>query len=293
MYEKLDVVSLTNFSFSCCNSDAVVESEDDTVRKSLRRLLNDDETSFRPPHDLNRLLNDKTQVFSYKKFLKRTEALLQSWTKTVLGAPALMEVYFPNEANKKKRDQETLKRLKVSRERLGDHVEDPLPEVAAAAARARRAHQSPSMDESSDDSYVVVEEPIRKRRGHMFDKKQSATRLTFNGDNGDSGDDDDEEVDDPGNEYPNDQSLLRSPKRHRSQLRASLSPGKKRKSQAKTYDGRRAWTDIETRAIREGIAEYGMGKWAMIKEHFDVILKDRTSGQIKVRFCYVFVLLYQ
>jgi len=57
--------------------------------------------------------------------------------------------------------------------------------------------------------------------------------------------------------------------------------GKQRKSQTKKYEGRRQWTEEEKNAIKEGIVQIGYGKWALIKEHFEPILNDRTSGQIK------------
>jgi hypothetical protein len=60
--------------------------------------------------------------------------------------------------------------------------------------------------------------------------------------------------------------------------------GKKlRKSQRKTYQGRRPWTQSESYAIKEGIAAFGWGKWAEIKDYYNAILRNRTSSQIKVR----------
>ena len=55
------------------------------------------------------------------------------------------------------------------------------------------------------------------------------------------------------------------------------------KSQTKKYEGRRVFSDEEKRAIREGVRELGVGKWAPIKEMYNVILQDRTSQQIKVQ----------
>jgi hypothetical protein len=53
------------------------------------------------------------------------------------------------------------------------------------------------------------------------------------------------------------------------------------KSQQKCYIGRRAWTNEEKRAIREGIKIFGKGQWSVIKNHFKEELADRTSSQIK------------
>ena len=61
-----------------------------------------------------------------------------------------------------------------------------------------------------------------------------------------------------------------------------LPSSKRRKSQRKSYKGRRVWTDEEKTAIKEGIKVQGKGKWADIKEAYAEILKDRTSQQIKV-----------
>jgi hypothetical protein len=245
----------------------ILEAEDESIRSTLKRLLTEDQSSFRSPHDISKLLNDPSQVFSYKKFLQRAGELLQLWVKTVLGKPLLYDFYFGDNAKDK------LQRLKESRERLGDHVEDPLPEIAEIAARARREHHSALMDDS-DDSDKTDDEHPRKRKGHMLDKKKSATRLGFD-DNGND-DDEDEEVEDP------DPPALRSPPPKRIFSPRTSPLKKQRKSQEKSYEGRRNWSDAEISALREGIAEYGLGKWALIKERYDTVLKDRTSGQIKV-----------
>lgn len=44
---------------------------------------------------------------------------------------------------------------------------------------------------------------------------------------------------------------------------------------------RRLFTDEEKQAIRDGINIYGVGKWADIKAHFAIVLRHRTSVQIK------------
>ena len=57
----------------------------------------------------------------------------------------------------------------------------------------------------------------------------------------------------------------------------------KRKSQQKKYEGRRQWLPEEAKAIKEGVRLYGIGHWAKIKNRYDYVLRNRTSGQIKVR----------
>jgi hypothetical protein len=71
------------------------------------------------------------------------------------------------------------------------------------------------------------------------------------------------------------------PKLHLSTTRKATPRRKKRLSQLKCYTGRRSWTDEEKGAIREGIQIFGIGHWAVIKNHFKKELVDRTSGQIK------------
>ena len=253
------------------DSDAILEAGDENVRKSLLRLLNPEQTRFRSPSDINRILNDPSSVFSFKKFLNRAEALIRSWVMTALGTPLLYDVYFEVD------DDEKVQRLQHSRKRLGDHVVDPLPEVVKAASKAKRGRKMTPVEES-DDSDDEEKKRTPKRRGRMLDKKKSAKRLDFDG----SGDED-EEIEDP--ENLDNRPALRSPdEQMRMYNHGKESPLKKkaRKSQEKTYEGRRVWNEAEVNAIKEGIEIYGNGKWAEIKDHFHVVLKDRTSGQIKV-----------
>ena len=50
--------------------------------------------------------------------------------------------------------------------------------------------------------------------------------------------------------------------------------------QKETYKGRRAWTDQELEAVKQGVRVLGPGKWAEIKRMYP-ILNDRTGVQIK------------
>ena len=168
---------------------------------------------------------------------------------------------------------------------MNDHVVDPLPRAAAIAEKARRLRKSTSLDDDEDDDDDNEDDEqseedaedrkkSRKRKGTYLEKKKSAKRLGFNSD------DEGEIVEDPDDQE--EKAVLKSPKKM-SKAAASPSPGRKlRKSQMKKYEGRRTWTDAEVGAIKQGIAEFGWGKWAQIKEHYKAILKDRTSGQIKV-----------
>ena len=44
---------------------------------------------------------------------------------------------------------------------------------------------------------------------------------------------------------------------------------------------RKRWTDEEKEAVRQGIAQHGVGRWALIKSDWAMELRDRTSVQIK------------
>jgi hypothetical protein len=44
---------------------------------------------------------------------------------------------------------------------------------------------------------------------------------------------------------------------------------------------RKRWTDEEKEAVKQGIAQHGVGRWALIKSDWAMELRDRTSVQIK------------
>jgi hypothetical protein len=262
------------------------------IQRAMSRLLSEDQESFRSRHDIVRLLNDPTQVFSYSKLMQRTDSLLRAWTEIALGEPRMAEMYLPGSdsaAKRKEREKEGMKRLQQSRARLSKNVVDPLPRAAAIAERARRAPKTEAPDlsdgeeeeddiEDSEESDEVVEQrkKSRKRKGGILDLKESAERLDF------SNVDEDENLEEPEEEEDNDEAVLPTPEKI-ARIASPKSSGKKaRKSQMKKYEGRRTWTEAETSAIKQGIEEFGWGKWALIKEHYKAILKDRTSGQIKV-----------
>lgn len=261
---------------------AVASAKDEKIQKAMSRLLTQEQDSFRPAHDILRLFNDPKEVFSYPKLMDRTDTLLQAWTAKALGEPNLAELYLPGSdaaSKQERRDQERRKRLQDSRARLNEQVVDPLPHAIAIAEKARRLRNSTSLDDDIDDIDEVLEkkQKHRKRRGNFLDKKKSATKINFN--NSDDDDDEEEHIEDP--EDNGDGAVLTSPKKI-AKTAASTSPRKWRKSQTKKYEGNRIWTESETTAIKQGIAEFGWGKWAQIKDQYKIILKDRTSGQIKV-----------
>jgi hypothetical protein len=123
-------------------------------------------------------------------------------------------------------------------------------------------------DEDSDQDF---EERKESRKGKFLEHKKSATRVDFQSN--------DEEVimeEWDGGDWEAAPQIPRG--------MAKPTGKKSRKSQQKKYEGRRMWTETEIYAIKEGIASFGWGKWAEIKDHYNAILKNRTSSQIKVRY---------
>jgi hypothetical protein len=120
---------------------------------------------------------------------------------------------------------------------------------------------------SSADSHQIVEERKESHKGKFLEQKKSATRVDFHSDG------DNEIIEERGRDH-----WKAIP-----QITTNPAGKKSRKSQQKTYEGRRAWTETEIHAIKEGIATFGWGKWAQIKDYYNAILKNRTSSQIKVK----------
>ena len=85
------------------------------------------------------------------------------------------------------------------------------------------------------------------------------------------------------NEHEMEVEILQSRKRQRNDnMVGDDPPTKERKSQTKTYEGRRRWSDEEKLAVKKGFHEKGRD-WVGIKNIYFSALKNRTSGQIKVR----------
>lgn len=303
----------TNFSYenvftNCINQrDTVAQEKEKRIRKAFLSLLTNDQTdTFHSPPTIRRLLDDPSQPHSYAFFLNRVNKLMRAWvsqvfqSETITGI-ALSSVKTPKlePARETENAQDrALKKLQRSRARLNENVEDPLAEAVAAASRARRSRkrkqpepipsEENSENEESDENnsgegraftgrIKTIKKKKHKRspiaRGTMLEKKKSATRLEFTPEKGS----DSENIEDPDQE---DDVLPDVKKRAKA---ASPSPSKKLKSQEKMYDGRRAWTDAEKNAVKEGISRFGLGKWAVVKKEYFMTLKFRTSGQIKVR----------
>merc|ERR1712238_548030 len=280
----------------------IEEEEEDKIKSAFLSFLQKDNMDvFRSPSTIRRLLDDPKRPLSYAFLLSRVDKLIRSWAFKVPGRPKLAEIYNDSAvtaAVAMTSDARALRRLQQSRARLEDHVEDPLPDVVVAATRARRKRtkqKNQSEDEKDDEEgsdsssqaertkhkhkknthFLFPSESKRARRspqgrGKLLEKKKTATRLGFTP----GEESDDENIED------SEEDVLPQVKR-RAFVVKSPSSAKQKKSQQKTYEGRRLWTDVEKNTVIEGIQNFGLGKWAEIKKNNSVILRNRTSGQIK------------
>ena len=155
--------------------------------------------------------------------------------------------------------------LKRKRDSFGKKVKDPLDASIAYAAGL------PSRTENRH-SAVRSEEVMPK----FYQKMESAQRLEWTSD--DDGESSEDEV--------GDLTMSNVPERFNLQTESkpdvksvqtsgqSSAPPKKRKK----------FTDEEDNAIMKGIDRFGVGKWAEIKSHFPMELRDRGTVQIKDRY---------
>lgn len=267
--------------------DVMESDEDKQVQLAFAYLLEKDRKSFKPVDKLQEIFSDRTRPYSFDRLIERTNKLIRKWADLVFDAPTLAGHYIHDED--KRKESKALERLHRSRARLDESVKDPLPDVVAAAARAKRPAASSANDKDSDEDNADEPGPIetKKRRssrsrdgGRLIEQKKSAVQLVFS-----QGESDDEEIEEAGDD--DDDEVLPGTTNRTLQVTTNLppaSPRKKAKSQQKPYDGKRAWTNDERNAIKEGIKICGKGNWAAIKERFSHILAERTSGQIKVGF---------
>jgi hypothetical protein len=185
------------------------------------------------------------------------------WTQDAFEDPVLSDIYFPDESED---EDVAVQQLRLARVALNQQGDDPLHDsirLASTIGFSQSVHDHrPSSGHSSSQRK-------RPREGNLLHKKRTATRLDF-----------EDAADDELSEPDEDVSPSRVIRVHQ---RPSPSPAKKpRRSQQKKYEGNRRWTDEEKHAVKEGIREKGVSKWAEIKELYKVILEDRTSQQIKV-----------
>ena len=307
------------FFFRCyiINRQVIEDEEEIKIKNAFLAFLRKDKRrTFHSPSTIRKLLNDPKKPMSYAFILNRVNKLFRSWAEKVLPKSILAEKYnddakveatedaaaaaaaTTSEANNKSESDHVraLGRLQRARARLDDRVEDPLPEVLAAANRAKRKQTKQNYQSEDDEEDKQLLSPSKSKRmrsrsprarGKLLEKKKTAIRLGFTPEEADVSDS--ENIEDPEEE----EEVLSQVKKRTIAVKSSGSPTKTPvKSQQKKYEGRRAWTDVEKNAIKEGIQNFGIGKWALIKEENAVILGNRTSGQIKVRL-FFFSFLYQ
>jgi hypothetical protein len=151
---------------------------------------------------------------------------------------------------KRKRDSsdspKVVEELKRARQDLSGEGTDPLQESRRIAAKATRTSHT------------------------LYEPKKSASKVSFG--NVDSDDDSDDET---GRAHLSDVPA-----------RAKLVPQKPKSPKKVTVSGEKhkriPWTEQEKTAVKAGIEKYGKGKWHEIKCEYAVVLKNRTSVQIKV-----------
>mmetsp|Transcript_32037 Transcript_32037/g.64338 ORF Transcript_32037/g.64338 Transcript_32037/m.64338 type:complete len:616 (-) Transcript_32037:223-2070(-) len=199
------------------------------------------------------------------------------------AAPSNLEESFTNEAND---DIESFgdssedgapsptSHLKVQTEKLKERTNDPLSECLAKANAAPQPREKRlEGTEDDEDSDSIRAGP---KQGQLYAKKKSRKQLTFEDDTED-GDDDDGGVE--LSSVPKRVEVNKASKNQSPPLREVNASPASTKGQKK----RKRFTEIEDAAIKNGIKHFGDGKWAAIKAHYAVQLKDRTSVQIKDR----------
>ena len=155
-----------------------------------------------------------------------------------------------------------LERLQNARRDLQNDGKDPMQEIQAIAARATRSTKKRMAEAASSTS---VEK--KKAKTSLYDKKVSAQKVQF-----DDSDDDD-----------SDDGVHLSELPARAKVQSSRQTVKANTSPVHQAGKRKPYSEEEKRAIREGVKKFGVGKWSAIKADYSIILRHRTSVNIKVR----------
>lgn len=265
-----------------------MEEEDTSVRDQLvRRLFNEEtwtEKLRKTKPSKMRTIGELRVNFAQKpltldNFGNRLDILTSDWCMHVFEEPLLNSFFFPDDVLDEN-SEGVVARLREARAALRREGVDPLNESIRLAnslvsSAPRRASSPPKV--ASTNSRRRSRVRSRASGGALYTRKATATRLEF---------EDSQEVDSKDPNGDGTQGLSSLPMRAVLQSDdddEEYTPRKKaRLSQKKQYEGKREWTAEEKTAIIEGIHEYGLGKWAVVKEHFDVLFALRTSTQIKV-----------
>ena len=165
-------------------------------------------------------------------------------------------------------EQSEMHTLKRKRDSFGKKVKDPLEESIAYAAGLpqRKEKLSPKKNRRVAGGSVDVMPKI-------YQKMKSARQLEWASD----GESSDDEVDD----------LIMSQVPERFKLQTESKPDVRSVQTSGQSSGpkkRKRFTDEEDNAIMKGIDRFGVGKWAEIKSHFPMELRDRGTVQIKDRY---------
>lgn len=159
--------------------------------------------------------------------------------------------------------------LKRKRNSFGLKVKDPLQESVARAASlpARETTTSPKKSRlSAGGSKEVMHK--------FYQKKNSAQQLEWESS-------DEEEVEEL--------KMSKVPERlkHKDATESTKESTPVQVQMAGQRSGptkRKRFTDEEDRAILQGVERFGIGKWAEIKSHFSMELRDRSTVNIKDRY---------
>jgi len=158
--------------------------------------------------------------------------------------------------------------LKRKRDALTKNVKDPFKECLAEAKTARLVRGNDS-DEGSDVPTNHVPSSGRKRvvtTPSMRKEKASAHTLRFS--------DSEESDEDEGVKLSALPERFKSTNNPQEIQIGNFSPKKKRAK----------FTEVEDRAIREGVKRFGSGSWTEIKVNYAMELKNRGTVQIKDRW---------
>ncbi len=256
-YEGVDEVVLSLFDAESLNSQA----------------------QLKPWTELKAIL--QTKYFSLNYLQEMTEKLLQEWNREIFGdRPFLVKKKYRMADSDNYSDSTDIARtasdrrlqaLKRKREILYKyHGDDPLEESRRIAAQARGARVR---DEGSRAGDVPVRDVhVRERSDQEHDDQR-----------GDNGNEEEEIVEDDEQEEVGPLELSGLPPRKK--MYVKIYRGAEPDEDIYTADGRvkkrRPWSDREIGALKKGVAKFGKGCWAEIKNEYAEILRNRTTVQIK------------
>ena len=257
------------------------------------------EIAIRPPlkpkQELQEILKEQRH-FSICYLVKRVHKLLLSWFEDVFDELPLLNKIFMQAAQNEEieapnnttaatigtRDNEFIHRMPTATSMI-----DGLRGLVGNLAAKDSSNDEKQLWKRAKDGFIGrIRKKVRSGRIQpRFDNlkmQSSAIKLEF--------DPNREETNRPniidrieGNEHGTEVDILQSRKRQRNDnMVGDDPPTKERKSQTKTYEGRRRWSDEEKLAVKKGFHEKGRD-WVGIKNISFSALKNRTSGQLKVR----------